>query len=85
MSKQSREEFARIIENFQSELKSNQYFAEYFDRFASNESRKLCNEKGWFICQGAFDTNNCDRVHTINPYASKDTRVLFSTWNLDHR
>jgi DNA fragmentation factor beta subunit len=22
--------------------------------------------------------------HTINPYSSREERILFSTWNLDH-
>ena len=86
--KKVRVEFTNIIDQFQNELKERGYYGEIFDRFASVEECdiiKLCDDKGWFTCQGAFDVNDCERVHRINPYASKDARVLFSTWNLDHR
>ena len=85
MNKSVRSEFTKIVDNFQKELKVCEYFGEYFDRLAPEESKKLCDNKGWFPCQGAFDAKDCYRAHNINPYASKDARVLFSTWNLDHR
>lgn len=81
----SRKALKHIITCFQEELKRKEYNARYFDRTAETESEKLCSDKGWFSCQGAFDRESCDNSHTINPYASKDTRVFFSTWNLDHR
>jgi len=86
--KKVRVEFTNIIDQFQNELKERGYYGQIFDRFASEKEsdvNKLCDDKGWFTCQGAFDMKDCERVHRINPYASKDARVLFSTWNLDHR
>lgn len=35
--------------------------------------------------QGSFDKKMCQSLHSINPYSSRETRVIFSTWNLDHR
>jgi DNA fragmentation factor beta subunit len=44
----------------------------------------MCDKKGWFSCEGPFDSKNCDKLHTINPYASRGYRQLFGLWNLDH-
>uniref|UniRef100_UPI00358FA63C DNA fragmentation factor subunit beta n=1 Tax=Myxine glutinosa TaxID=7769 RepID=UPI00358FA63C len=56
----------------------------WFDRSASGQDR-FCTCEGWFTCQGTFNSPRCVLVHSINPYASWEKRVLFSTWNLDHR
>jgi hypothetical protein len=37
-----------------------------------------------FWPQGPFDLDSCMSKHSINPYGSRESRVLFSTWNLDH-
>lgn len=34
--------------------------------------------------QGPFDVDDCASRHSINPYSNRESRVLFSTWNLDH-
>lgn len=34
--------------------------------------------------QGPFDRDGCASKHSINPYSNRESRVLFSTWNLDH-
>lgn len=34
--------------------------------------------------QGPFDTDDCASRHSINPYGNRESRILFSTWNLDH-
>lgn len=34
--------------------------------------------------QGPFDVDDCTSRHSINPYSNRESRVLFSTWNLDH-
>ncbi|KAK7883994.1 hypothetical protein WMY93_027117 [Mugilogobius chulae] len=60
------------------------YNGAYFDRSEEEKSR-LCTEQGWFTCQGSFDESLCASLHSINPYSSRESRVLFSTWNLDHR
>ena len=71
------------MEQFQDELKRQQYYGDYFARSAS-EKLRLCCDKGWFSCEGPYDKENCFKLHKINPYGSKESRVLFSTWNLDH-
>lgn len=71
------------LDQFQDELKKQQYYGDYFARSASEELR-LCCDKGWFSCEGPYNEDNCFRLHKINPYGSKESRVLFSTWNLDH-
>lgn len=35
--------------------------------------------------QGSFDEKVCKSLHSINPYGSREGRIVFSTWNLDHR
>ncbi|XP_075882228.1 DNA fragmentation factor subunit beta isoform X2 [Nelusetta ayraudi] len=35
--------------------------------------------------EGSFDQDVCSSLHSINPYSSQESRVVFSTWNLDHR
>jgi len=45
---------------------------------------------GNFICRGRWDASHCQHTaaaannHTINPYASREARIVFSTWNFDH-
>lgn len=34
--------------------------------------------------QGPFDLESCLSKHSINPYGNRESRILFSTWNLDH-
>lgn len=72
-----------IISYFTKALKQNEYFAHYFDRKAI-ESLRLCCPAGIFNCQGKYDSNICAEHHTLNPYDNSETRLLFSTWNLDH-
>ncbi|XP_049781340.1 DNA fragmentation factor subunit beta isoform X5 [Schistocerca cancellata] len=64
-------------------LKQRQYFGVYFDRTA--ESTRLCTTFGDFQCQGLFYSPCCSYSHVINPYESREARIMFSTWNLDHR
>ncbi|XP_034975858.1 DNA fragmentation factor subunit beta [Zootoca vivipara] len=75
--------FKEIAEEMLLKLKSERYNGCYFDR---REDKKvcLCTPEGWFSCQGPFDAENCPSQHSINPYGNKESRVLFSTWNLDH-
>jgi len=73
-----------VISDFKTELKSCNYYGSYFARSAECSDR-FCDETGWFLCEGSHDEDSCTRHHTINPYASRDARVLFSTWNLDHQ
>lgn len=46
----------------------------------------LCNERGDFRCQGLWNEPTCDYPdHSINPYESRESAILFQIWNLDHR
>ncbi|XP_007440842.1 DNA fragmentation factor subunit beta, partial [Python bivittatus] len=78
-----RTKFSGIVEAMLGKLKLEKYNGFYFDR---REEKKLClcTPEGWFSCQGSFDTENCSWRHSINPYGNKESRILFSTWNLDH-
>ena len=71
------------LKYFEVELKKHQYFGDYFARSARKDLR-LCCDKGWFDCKGPYNEKACSKHHKINPYASKETRILFSTWNFDH-
>ncbi|KAM5141140.1 DNA fragmentation factor subunit beta isoform 1-T1 [Mantella aurantiaca] len=79
-----REEYDQVIEVLSTELKGAEYNGCYFDR-TEHKANRLCTEEGWFSCQGAFDVADCASRHSINPYSNRESRILFSTWNLDHR
>ena len=81
------EELQTILSKFQDELKENDYNEHYFARSCSREEDPAyCDNKGWFRCEGPYDQEACSlEDHAINPYGSWEQRVLFSTWNLDHR
>ncbi|XP_045154929.1 DNA fragmentation factor subunit beta [Echinops telfairi] len=80
---ETREEYMRILGHMGQKLKSMQYHGSYFDRGAQADGR-LCTPEGWFSCQGPFDMDDCLSKHSINPYSNRESRILFSTWNLDH-
>ncbi|XP_063173497.1 DNA fragmentation factor subunit beta [Candoia aspera] len=75
--------FNGITEAMLRKLKLEKYNGFYFDR-GEEEKPCLCTPEGWFSCQGPFDTENCSWRHSINPYGNRESRILFSTWNLDH-
>lgn len=79
----ARGEFERVLSFMSQKLKSVKYHGSYFDRGAEPGSR-LCTPEGWFSCQGPFDMDSCLSKHSINPYGNRESRILFSTWNLDH-
>ncbi|XP_038188987.1 DNA fragmentation factor subunit beta isoform X2 [Arvicola amphibius] len=79
----AREEFERVLSSMCQKLKSQKYNGSYFDRGAKARDR-LCTPEGWFSCQGPFDLESCLSKHSINPYGNRESRILFSTWNLDH-
>ncbi|XP_037684623.1 DNA fragmentation factor subunit beta isoform X2 [Choloepus didactylus] len=79
----AQEEYARIVGCMGQKLRSVQFNGSYFDRGAKASGR-LCTLEGWFSCQGPFDVDNCGSKHSINPYSNRESRILFSTWNLDH-
>lgn len=76
----------RTMEFFRRKLSYVHYFGSYFDRKWPKESARLCNPDGNFQCQGVWRKTCCTYTnHVINPYDSREARILFSTWNLDHR
>ncbi|XP_063091432.1 DNA fragmentation factor subunit beta isoform X4 [Cavia porcellus] len=83
VASEAREEYLRVLGAMCRKLKAAQYHGSYFDRGAEAGSR-LCTPEGWFSCQGAFDLEDCASKHSINPYSNRESRILFSTWNLDH-
>ncbi|XP_027699699.1 DNA fragmentation factor subunit beta-like isoform X2 [Vombatus ursinus] len=81
---QPRAEYLKIIGQMCEKLKSERYNGSYFDR-RDKVRERLCTAEGWFSCQGPFDLDACLSKHSINPYSNRESRILFSTWNLDHK
>ncbi|XP_042650567.1 DNA fragmentation factor subunit beta isoform X4 [Tyto alba] len=79
----AKDAYKRIIDLMSDKLKSVKYNGCYFDR-REEEAVRLCTTEGWFSCQGPFDRDDCPCKHSINPYSNRESRILFSTWNLDH-
>uniref|UniRef100_A0A4W5L6M9 DNA fragmentation factor 40 C-terminal domain-containing protein n=1 Tax=Hucho hucho TaxID=62062 RepID=A0A4W5L6M9_9TELE len=79
-----KDEYKKTAECLVMQLKSDKYNGCYFNR-KEKEQNRLCTQEGWFSCQGAFDHDECKSLHSINPYGNRESRILFSTWNLDHR
>lgn len=74
-----------LFAKFKKHLQDNQYFGCLFDR-SEKRGKSLCDDRGEFHCQGRWDKSDClyQLDHRINPYESREARVVFSTWNLDH-
>ncbi|XP_041063044.1 DNA fragmentation factor subunit beta isoform X2 [Carcharodon carcharias] len=79
----TRIKYCVFVKKIKRQLQQTEFNGCYFDRRA-NYDRRLCTAEGWFTCQGAFDEDFCSFVHSINPYGSRENRIAFSTWNLDH-
>ncbi|KAI3357109.1 hypothetical protein L3Q82_015576 [Scortum barcoo] len=79
-----RTEFLKASQYLGEKLKMEKYNGSYFNR-TEKEPDRLCTQEGWFTCQGSFDLKACQSLHSINPYGSRESRIVFSTWNLDHR
>ncbi|XP_042229902.1 DNA fragmentation factor subunit beta-like isoform X2 [Homarus americanus] len=75
--------YNQAVEFLKNQLSINKYNAKYFDRKAAPGER-LCDANGLFECEGPYNTDRCPGIHFINPYASREMRIMFSTWNLDH-
>lgn len=82
----------QVFNEFYAGLKRDDFFGGYFDRL-DQSGKSLCDKMGEFSCQGLWNKDACSYIgnelvnsdHKINPYASKESRVIFSMWNLDHR
>lgn len=68
---------------FKKELCKTRYNGSYFDRLAP-PGENLCDSTGLFQCEGPYNECRCSGLHFINPYASREARIIFSTWNFDH-
>ncbi|KAI9531091.1 hypothetical protein NQZ68_000585 [Dissostichus eleginoides] len=77
-----REEFLKTSKSLSEMLKTAKNNGCYLDR---TEKERLCTREGWFTCQGSYEQKVCQSLHSINPYGSRESRIVFSTWNLDHR
>ncbi|KAG9482014.1 hypothetical protein GDO78_010966 [Eleutherodactylus coqui] len=80
----ARDDYKNLLDTLCAELRAVKYNGCYFDR-TEEKSVRLCTAEGWFSCQGPFDMDECSSKHSINPYSNRESRILFSTWNLDHR
>ncbi|BET00886.1 DNA fragmentation factor [Nesidiocoris tenuis] len=76
-----------LLKELKINLSRRNYQGAYFNRSKRDEA--LCDAVGLFKCQGLWSKPVCDlcngQGHVINPYLSRETRIVFSTWNLDHR
>lgn len=77
-----------LMLELKTKLEMNKFHGYYFDRAcAGNENMKsICDVWGAFTCQGRWDKDRClyHPTHSINPYVSREARIIFQTWNLDH-
>lgn len=81
-----------LMTDMHTRLKTNKYHGCYFDRRSASDCgddhmKSICDSSGTFTCQGRWDKEGClyNPPHSINPYVSKETRIVFQTWNLDHQ
>ncbi|XP_026820594.1 DNA fragmentation factor subunit beta isoform X2 [Rhopalosiphum maidis] len=83
--KNCRQYLDEVYKQFNELLTKNKHHGYYFDRSNSN---CLCDKTGMFICEGAWNQSICSYErgtgHKINPYQNRESRIIFSTWNLDH-
>lgn len=74
-----------LLDDLNCRLKNARFFGCYFDRSAPEG--RICDGEGDFACQGRWDRDAClyGTAHRINPYTSREERIIFQTWNLDHQ
>ncbi|XP_064213539.1 tRNA (guanine(26)-N(2))-dimethyltransferase [Tribolium castaneum] len=72
-----------LVDELQNRLKLSKFNGHFFDR---SDDKSLCDERGEFTCQGRWNKDMClySPQHRINPYESREGRIIFQTWNLDH-
>lgn len=83
-----KELLALVLDQFRKLLRENSFHGHLFQRTAEPDKR-ICDKSGLFRCEGRYVEKSCSydsgiQAHEINPYQSRETRILFSTWNLDH-
>ncbi|KPJ08298.1 DNA fragmentation factor subunit beta [Papilio machaon] len=76
----------KFLIELQKKLESNSYNGSYFNRKVHSNYR-LCSDSGLFQCGGLWNVDKCsyNGEHVINPYRSREERIIFQTWNLDHK
>lgn len=76
----------QFLSDLRNILESSKYNETYFNRKA-DEKMRICMKSGLFECGGLWNSSKCtyEGDHTINPYRSREERIIFQTWNLDHR
>ena len=78
----------KALMEMQTALKKNDFNGRFFMRnkwlIYSVDRTRMCDMFGTFDCKGEFDAEKCYYSHRINPYQSREQRIVFSTWNLDH-
>ncbi|CAE1284349.1 DFFB [Acanthosepion pharaonis] len=79
---ENKDDLLDLLNELSQELSNNQFHGGYFAR--TDASERICDEMGWFFCEGQFNQNVCEKQHKINPYISHTHRVMFSLWELDH-
>lgn len=67
----------RIDAETKLKMKENSLFDDY--------TVSLCNDLGYFDCHGIWNADKCNYAHQINPYASRESLILFQIFNLDHQ
>ncbi|KAK4874430.1 hypothetical protein RN001_013790 [Aquatica leii] len=85
----SPEQLRLLLIDLHDSLKFVKFFGCYFDRtyaIGDVSLKSLCDDTGKFVCQGRWDKPAClyKPMHSINPYTSREARIIFQTWNLDH-
>ena len=68
-----------VVGEFNEILKSNKENRKYFDR---RSTVRMCTNLGEYTCKNYLD-QECG-WHSINPYRSRDERLLFRSWQLDN-
>lgn len=88
-----REKLDTLLKQLQDMLQKRKFFGYYFDRRYSqfiddrqNVTKSICDDYGKFLCDGSWNKDYCPygNNHEINPYKSREARIIFQTWNFDH-
>ncbi|KAJ8024842.1 DNA ation factor subunit beta [Holothuria leucospilota] len=74
----------KVLRKFRTRLHKKKWHKALFGVTGRDADRK-CDKEGKFICQGLYDKKNCPFHHTINPYRTREGRLQFQLWELDHR
>ena len=89
-----------ILIDLKALLKHNQFNGHYFNRASDKSDKicdqtgkflcegrfdqKICHYQASMSVESSGDNEMSSWNHHINPYESSESRIMFSTWNLDH-